>query len=162
MTSLLPPRFAVGVPAALNYGGIGLELATELARNLSPDQAWLDCLSQLEPRANLAWDDALLARVVLATQVVSDLQQARAGTSASLPGFESLWEDQLFFVALCVGFCARGDSGSAHRCNLAAKNSARFSAAFQCSLGASMNPSARCAVKVQPRKKPATPRHDRQ
>lgn len=152
--ALVVPRFAYDVPSSLNYGGVGMTLVTALAKRIPADDTQLRCLSELEPRVR---PDDVLA-LVLATETVVGVLGQRGSSSythLSLPGLESLWEDQLFFVALCAGLCARGDSAAPQLCNTAARNSEKFAMAFQCPRDAFMNPHRRCPfhVDVQARRR---------
>ncbi|XP_077497532.1 uncharacterized protein LOC144108127 [Amblyomma americanum] len=149
VTWLLPPRFGADMPPALNYGGLGLGLTKALAR-ASPsfvlDNAWLECLAGLEPRADLQAEDFALARQALATEVEVEFadQHSELARPLVLPGLEYMSEEMLFFVGACVSLCARGDAQAPHRCNVAARNSARFATAFHCPAGSYMNPRERC------------------
>lgn len=145
--ALVAPRFGHDVPTSLNYGGVGMTLATALARRIPADDTQLRCLSELEPRVRP--EDVL--PLVLATEAIVGVAGQR-GTGSyrhlTLPGLESLWEDQLFFVALCAGLCVRGDSVAPQLCNTAARNSEKFAMAFQCPRDAFMNPHRRCPLHV--------------
>ncbi|KAH7966629.1 hypothetical protein HPB49_018144 [Dermacentor silvarum] len=85
------------------------------------------------------------------------LAAERAPNVVQLRGLEAFEEEQLFFVAYCYKFCGIERPSSATqrfathpadklRCNVPLLNMPEFAAAFECELGAAMNPARRCAV----------------
>lgn len=65
-----------------------------------------------------------------------------------LPLMKNYTSDQLFFVSQCFKYCSGVNPGRLPphdlRCNLPAKNTEEFAAAFSCPSGSAMNPPKRC------------------
>ncbi|KAH7940741.1 hypothetical protein HPB49_005124 [Dermacentor silvarum] len=57
---------------------------------------------------------------------------------------ESFSDEQVFFLAYCYGLCAHRPQTMGDECNVPAKNSPHFAAAYRCPMGSPMNPPNKC------------------
>nr|XP_054929006.1 endothelin-converting enzyme 2-like [Dermacentor andersoni] len=149
------PHFDDHLPAAVNYGGLGAEVARALGvlvsnayRSHPTSRVWLEdlahCLST-SPFADGVGVD--VAEALSLGALVDAYEDVRADVAAAkLPGLESYTDLQLLFMALCFAKC-RG-SGARKTplwaCNLPLMYSPQFARAFGCAVGTPMNQLNQC------------------
>ncbi|XP_077553427.1 uncharacterized protein LOC144168289 [Haemaphysalis longicornis] len=154
--SMLPPLFSYGGLPETNYGLLGSVFVRTLMRafghnnmlrdgqgfaitwspeerSIFEDRYHCDLLSEV---SNFSADPD--AGVSVGAQALFRAYRKASGVGRErvlLQGLETLSRDQLFFASRCLLHC--GDPSNAftpeeHACNLMAKHSAEFTAAFQC------------------------------
>ncbi|XP_028982566.1 neprilysin-1 [Diachasma alloeum] len=83
-------------------------------------------------------------------------QAGKANVTVKLPGFEKFTDDQMFFIAFARTYCQvtldnYKDESDVHsppelRVNVGISNVPRFGAAFNCTVGSSMNAAKKCTI----------------
>ncbi|XP_049527094.1 uncharacterized protein LOC125946935 [Dermacentor silvarum] len=149
------PHFDGHLPAAVNYGGLGAEVARALGllvanayRSHPTSSVWLEDLAHCLSTSSFADDAGVDVAEALSLGALVDVyEDARAGVAAAkLPGLESYTDLQLLFMALCFAKCrgsgARKTPLSA--CNLPLMYSPQFAGAFGCAVGTPMNQLNQC------------------
>ncbi|KAL1468622.1 hypothetical protein MTO96_041365 [Rhipicephalus appendiculatus] len=151
------PHFDVQLQAAVNYGGLGAEVARALGalvedayRSQPSSRIWLDDFTRCLSTSPFTDDSGVdVAETLFLGALVDAYEHVRADVdTAKLPGLEAYNDLQILFMALCFAKCrgrsARKTPPSA--CNLPLMYSAQFARAFGCVVGTPMNQVNRCPV----------------
>ncbi|KAL3201289.1 hypothetical protein MRX96_043017 [Rhipicephalus microplus] len=151
------PHFDVQLQAAVNYGGLGAEVARALGvlvedayRSQPTSRISIDDLTRCLSNGPLADDTGVnVAETLFLGAVVDAYEQVRADVdTAKLPGLEEYTDLQILFMALCFAKC-RGSSARhtpPSACNLPLMYSVQFTRAFKCAVGTPMNQVNQCPV----------------
>ncbi|XP_065286547.1 endothelin-converting enzyme-like 1 [Dermacentor albipictus] len=149
------PIFDVSLVTAVNFGGLGGQVASALGQLLveaySTDDVGFDTVGRFR--------NMMVCVAAESSQLHAKATAAMAVTAAALfdayvdddplpvllPGLERFTGAQLLFVSLCFALCENGRIGSGI-CDAALRNVAAFADAFRCAPDAPMNPPERCQV----------------
>ncbi|KAH9368083.1 hypothetical protein HPB48_002716 [Haemaphysalis longicornis] len=144
------PLYDINATAAVNYGGVGKEMALSLS-GLFYDTYWRfkqaknsivnvsKCIGGREALSNSL-------EVVAMNALYDAYMIASAGRDVRLVELEKYTSSEIFFIASCYSKCS-GSMGSTYGdCNEALRHVEAFAVAFECPRNANMNPERPCRL----------------
>ncbi|XP_050052485.3 uncharacterized protein [Dermacentor andersoni] len=157
---------------AMFYGGLGYQFTRQLVKAVDASGIKVDVNgsivhSLLSAETSGEFEERVRCRAHIASRDQNDgtFSDSESGPFPEVPAIEvahAAWlasreprdlrlsrrwsEAQLFFITACYAMCAHDWHGKFHagQCNKAVQNFAPFAEAFNCSLGARMNPENKC------------------
>ncbi|CAN7995208.1 unnamed protein product, partial [Ixodes hexagonus] len=166
LTAVSSPLYIQGGTDAFNYGGLGVQYASMVARAFDPKGVLVDTHGRgglwwsrtsyavYEGRSscqdgegaestNVSMGSVTALGVAYDAFKVNRALSARARRDDKVAGMS---EDQAFFVSFCQASCAsRPTDQQRSSCDTPLKNSGEFARAFRCPPNSPMNPAVRCS-----------------
>ncbi|KAH7952087.1 hypothetical protein HPB52_018252 [Rhipicephalus sanguineus] len=169
MVALEPPIYYVGAPFTINYAGLGLLFAREVARSFDSQGTTVDNRGEnvhwwgsaqsadysrrvtcdLGQNATVAFMPAIPALEASYSAYKTAVYHAAALIGAvkdiRIRGLESYREEQIFFMTYCYSLCDRKlATRRREECNVPLSHFSKFAKAFRCSRGSPMNALKKC------------------
>ncbi|XP_064487552.1 neprilysin-1-like [Ornithodoros turicata] len=160
------PLYSRQLVPAVNYGGIGYEIAKAIAQTVNWEHTqWLNqvpfrdytsrlrCLDERatknQARTGSPHHQLSVWELMTSTWTLESVFEAFKDDVTDIPSrlaaAPEFSEGQLFFLSICYNLCSVEDAqAAALLCNAPLQNMPEFAVAFQCRHNSYMNPSSRC------------------
>ncbi|KAK8775283.1 hypothetical protein V5799_031376 [Amblyomma americanum] len=148
--SLSFPLFDVELPASINYGGLGWEVAGALGvlfldsyYEANVSQVLTECMAPAGSVDNTRFYAAYASGY---GALVDAFRRRGPSLSPAIPSFDEYTDLQLLFIASCYSMCLGSGKASQPLCNMLVQHVPEFSEAFQCASGEPMSRAYECPL----------------
>ncbi|KAK8774522.1 hypothetical protein V5799_010943 [Amblyomma americanum] len=146
--SLTFPLFDIELPEAINYGGLGGQVASAIGalflesyHELNVSKVFSECIAPAGAEEKILFYTAYASGY---GALVDAFKMRGPSLSPAIPSFGEYTDLQLLFIASCYTLCL--GKGNHPRCDMIVQHVPEFSDAFQCSSDQPMNRSHQCQL----------------